>query len=139
MISPDLHFRDVLAFMCSNVFNCDLDRAIKTHRLSYRENTVNKLSALFKEVSLPDFDPSLTTYIRDGMALVQCMDAKKHRTFGDLATEYCRQLTSCLISSLYHLHGTWTPGWALQVVKNVVNRDIISAISQNQSTSENNF
>jgi hypothetical protein len=21
MISPDLHFRDVLAFMCSNVFN----------------------------------------------------------------------------------------------------------------------
>jgi hypothetical protein len=47
MISPDLHFRDVLAFMCSNVFNCDLDRAIKTHRLSYRESTVNKLSALF--------------------------------------------------------------------------------------------
>ena len=38
---------------------------------------------------------SLTTYIRDGMALVQCMDAKKHRTFGDLATDYCRQLTSC--------------------------------------------
>jgi hypothetical protein len=23
MISPDLHFRDVLAFMCSNVFNFD--------------------------------------------------------------------------------------------------------------------
>jgi hypothetical protein len=38
---------------------------------------------------------SLTTYIRDGMALVQCMDAKKHRTFGDLATDYCRQLTPC--------------------------------------------
>jgi hypothetical protein len=55
-------------------------------------------------LSLPEFDPSLTTYIRDGMALVQCMDAKKHRTFGDLATDYCRQ-----------------------------------AISQNQSTSENNF
>ena len=46
-------------------------------------------------LSLPDFDPSLTTYIRDGMALVQCMDAKKHRTFGDLATDYCRLLTSC--------------------------------------------
>jgi hypothetical protein len=46
-------------------------------------------------LSLPDFDPSLTTYIRDGMALVQRMDAKKHRTFGDLATDYCRQLTSC--------------------------------------------
>jgi hypothetical protein len=70
------------------------------------------------------------------------MDAKKHITFGDLATDYCRQLTSCFakahtvadvfdqydvknwkllfrtaaldliykISSLYHLHGTWTPG-----------------------------
>jgi hypothetical protein len=46
-------------------------------------------------LSLPDFDPLLTTYIRDGMALVQCMDAKKHRTFGDLDTDYCRQLTSC--------------------------------------------
>ena len=46
-------------------------------------------------LSLPDFDPSLTTYIRDGMALVQCMNAKKHSTFGDLATDYCRQLTSC--------------------------------------------
>ena len=29
------------------------------------------------------------------MALVQCIDAKKHRTFGDIATENCRQLTSC--------------------------------------------
>ena len=46
-------------------------------------------------LSLPDFDTSLTTYIRDGMALVQCMDAKKHRTFGDLTTKYCRELTSC--------------------------------------------
>ena len=46
-------------------------------------------------LSLSDFDPSLTTYIRDGMALVQCMDATKHRNFGDLATNYCRQLTSC--------------------------------------------
>jgi hypothetical protein len=45
-------------------------------------------------LSLPDFDPSLTTYIRDGMALVQCMNAKKHRNFGDLVTDYCRQLTS---------------------------------------------
>jgi hypothetical protein len=46
-------------------------------------------------LSLPDFDPSLTTYIRDSMALVQCMDAKKHRTFEDLATDYCSDLTSC--------------------------------------------
>jgi hypothetical protein len=46
-------------------------------------------------LSLPDFDPSLTTYIRDSMALVQCMDAKKHRTYGDLATDNYRQLTSC--------------------------------------------
>jgi hypothetical protein len=35
------------------------------------------------------------TYIRDSMALVQCMDAKKHRTYGDLATDNYRQLTSC--------------------------------------------
>ena len=50
---------------------------------------------IFLVLSLPNFDPSLTTYIRDGMALVQYMDAKKHSTFGDLATDYCRQLTSC--------------------------------------------
>ena len=29
------------------------------------------------------------------MALAQFMDGKKHKTFGDLATDYCRQLTSC--------------------------------------------
>jgi hypothetical protein len=51
IISPELYFRDVLAFMYSNVFNFDF---------------------------------------------VQCMDAKKHRTFGNLATVYYyRQLTSC--------------------------------------------
>jgi hypothetical protein len=33
---------------------------------------------------------AFTTYIRDSMALVQCIDAKKHITFGDLATDYCR-------------------------------------------------
>jgi hypothetical protein len=81
---------------------------------------------------LPEFDPSLTTYIRDSMALVQCMDEKKHRTFGDLATDYwcylwCKLSTKgqipateelgklhfrtasldliYKISSLYHLHG----------------------------------
>jgi GTPase SAR1 family protein len=53
------------------------------------------LSADLIDLSLPDFDPSLTTYIRDSMALVQCMDAKNHRTFGNLVTYYCRQLTSC--------------------------------------------
>ena len=46
-------------------------------------------------LSLPDFDPSLTTSIRDDMTLVQCMDVKRHITFGDLATDYCRELTSC--------------------------------------------
>ena len=33
------------------------------------------------------------------MALVQCMDAKKQKTFGDLATDYCRQLTSCFVKA----------------------------------------
>jgi hypothetical protein len=46
-------------------------------------------------LSLPDFDPSLTTYIRNSIAVVQCMDAKKYRSKGDLATDYCRQFTSC--------------------------------------------
>jgi hypothetical protein len=27
------------------------------------------------------------------------MDVKKHRTFGDLATDYCRPLTSCFVKA----------------------------------------
>ena len=67
-----------------------------TMRKSCKSDLVKQFeNKVFPVLSLPDFDPSLTTYIRDGMALVQCMDAKKHRTFGDLATDYCRQLTPC--------------------------------------------
>jgi hypothetical protein len=62
-------------------------------------------------LSLPDFDPSLTIYIRDSLALVQCMDAKKHRTFGDLGTIFmeldtgigptgCERMLSIVTSSL---------------------------------------
>jgi hypothetical protein len=32
MISPDLHFRDVLAFMCSNVFNFDFEIGLTVRR-----------------------------------------------------------------------------------------------------------
>jgi hypothetical protein len=107
MISPDLHFRDVLAFMCSNVFNfdfeivllkctdCPTERALLTRPIpvsmfdedgTMRKSCKSDLVKQFENevspvLSLPDFDPSLTTYIRDSMALVQCMDAKKHRTF----------------------------------------------------------
>ena len=67
-----------------------------TMRKSCKSDLVQQFEKEVSPVlSLPDFDPSLTTYIGDGMALVQCMDAKKHRTFGDLDTDYCRQLTSC--------------------------------------------
>jgi hypothetical protein len=65
-------------------------------RKSYESDLVKQFENEISPVlSLPDFDPSLTTYIRDSMALVQCMDAKKHKTFGDFATDYCRLLTSC--------------------------------------------
>jgi hypothetical protein len=40
-------------------------------------------------LSLPDFDPSLTTYIRDGMALVQCMKSPK------------KFMSACLFSLTY--------------------------------------
>jgi hypothetical protein len=43
-------------------------------------------------LSLPDFDQSGTTYIRDAMAVVQCTDVKKYKTFGDLAADYYRNL-----------------------------------------------
>jgi cell division FtsZ-interacting protein ZapD len=66
-----------------------MKKSCKSDLVKQFENEVSPV------LSLPDFDPSLTTYIRNSMALVQCMDAKKHRTFGELATDYCRQLTSC--------------------------------------------
>jgi hypothetical protein len=67
-----------------------------TMRTSCKSDLVKQFENEVSPVlSLPDFDPSLTTYIRNSMALVQCMDAKKHITFGDLATDYCRQFTSC--------------------------------------------
>jgi hypothetical protein len=67
-----------------------------TTRKTCKSNLVKQFENEVSPVlSLPDVDPSLTTYIRDSMALVQCMDAKKHITFGDLPTDYCRQLTSC--------------------------------------------
>jgi hypothetical protein len=67
-----------------------------TMRKSYESDLVKQFENEISPVlSLPDFDPSLTTYIRDSMALVQCMDAKRHKTFGDFATDYCRPLTSC--------------------------------------------
>jgi hypothetical protein len=77
MISPDLHFRDVLAFMCSNVFNFDFEigfREDRTMRKSYESDLVKQFENEIPSVlSLPDFDPSLTTYIRDSLAIVQCI------------------------------------------------------------------
>jgi hypothetical protein len=67
-----------------------------TMRKYYESDLVKQFENEISPVlSFPDFDPSLTTYIRDSMTLVQCMDAKKHKTFGDLVTDYCRPLTSC--------------------------------------------
>jgi hypothetical protein len=85
-------------------------------------------------------------------------------TFGDLATDYCRQLTSCFtkahtVGDVCHRYDennsiksaererrtkVTAQTKVSQVIEgrniqNVVNRDIIFAISQDQSTSENNF
>ena len=49
-------------------------------------------------ISLPDFDWSITTYKRDSidvMTVVQCIDMKKHKTFGDLASDYYWNLVHC--------------------------------------------
>jgi hypothetical protein len=74
MISPDLHFRDVLAFMCSNVFNFDFEQEDDTMRKSCKSDLVkqfeNEVSPVF---SLPVFYPSLTTYIRDSMDVLAFM------------------------------------------------------------------
>ena len=51
--------------------------------------------------TLPIFDISKTTYIRDGMALLQSVDAKKYRNFGELAMDFVRhQVASFQFSSI---------------------------------------
>jgi hypothetical protein len=48
-----------------------------TMRKSCKSDLVKQFeNDVYPVLSLPDFDTSLTTYIRDGMALVQCMDAR---------------------------------------------------------------
>ncbi|CAC5391598.1 unnamed protein product [Mytilus coruscus] len=83
------HFHLVLS--SGSLFHEDgtMRKCCKSDLVKQFENEVSPV------LSLPDFDPSRTTYIRDGMAIVQCMDAKKHKTFGDLALAYCNYLASC--------------------------------------------
>ena len=51
--------------------------------------------------TLPIFDVSKTTYIRDGMALLQSVDVKKYRNFGELAMNFVRhQVASFQFSSI---------------------------------------
>ena len=72
-----------------------------TMRKSCKSDLVKQFeSEVACALSLPSFDPSLTTYIRDGMALVQCFDVKKSKTFGDLAADYYKLISQCF--SLAH-------------------------------------
>ena len=51
--------------------------------------------------TLPIFDVSKTTYIRDGMALLQSVDVKKYRNFGELAMDFVRhQVASFQFASM---------------------------------------
>ncbi len=45
-----------------------------------------------KHVTLSVFDSACTVVIRDGMALMQGTNVKQHKTFGDLASEYVKNL-----------------------------------------------
>ena len=67
-----------------------------TMRKSCKSDLVKQFESDVSSVlSLPDFDRSVTTYIRDAMAVVQCTDVKKYKTFGDLAADYYRNLVRC--------------------------------------------
>ena len=69
-----------------------------TMRKSCKSDLVKQFESDVSSVlSLPDFGRSVTTYIRDAMAVVQCTDVKKYKTFGDLAADYYRNLVRCFI------------------------------------------
>jgi hypothetical protein len=56
---------------------------------------------VFVSPTLPIFDISKTTYIRDGMALLQSVDAKKYRNFGELAVDFVQhQVASFQFASM---------------------------------------
>jgi hypothetical protein len=60
------------------------------------------------------------------------MDAKTHITFGDLATAYCRRFTRSDLQDFLIVPSSWNMDTGI----GPAGCDIISAISQNQSTSE---
>jgi hypothetical protein len=46
--------------------------------------------------TLPIFDISKTTYFRDGMTLLQSVDVKKYRNFGELTMDFVRHQVSSI-------------------------------------------
>jgi hypothetical protein len=94
-----------------------------TMRKSCKSDLVKQLENEVSPVlSLPDFDPSLTTYIRDGMALVQCMNAKKHSTFGDRN-----------ISAFYDLEHLKDFVWAVTLVRRSLSANLMEFFTSYRS------
>ncbi|CAC5369229.1 unnamed protein product [Mytilus coruscus] len=49
--------------------------------------------------NLPSYEKSHTVLIRDGMGIIQSMDAKKCSTFGDIVQSYLKILLSCFFNA----------------------------------------
>jgi hypothetical protein len=89
----------------------------KSCKLNLVKQIKNEVSPV---LSLTDFDPSLTTYIRYGMALVQCMDAALLTKFLHLfspslttdSKETCISLVTCMLVEIFMRQG----GWALHLL-----------------------
>jgi hypothetical protein len=85
-------------------------------------------------LSLPDFNTSLTTYIRDGMALVQCMDAWV--TLIEFDNEVTKKVMSACLFSLtdrnFFQSGIFLPSmtwntfvWAVTLVRRTLSADLM--------------
>jgi hypothetical protein len=45
--------------------------------------------------SLPSYDKNKSTLIRDGMGIIQSLNAKRYNTFGELAKDYFDNMVAC--------------------------------------------
>ncbi|CAC5422190.1 unnamed protein product [Mytilus coruscus] len=102
-INPEIVFRCALA-LANSRYDVTIDSIFllplgpipvslfhedRTMRKSCKSDLVKQFeNEVTSVLSFPEFDPSLTTYVRIDMSIVQCMHANKHKTFGNLAVDY---------------------------------------------------
>jgi hypothetical protein len=75
------------------------NRLLKKKENSTKSKLAHQLEAEATNTPLiGPFDKSSSVFIRDGMALLQSLNAQRFKTFGDLASDFTQSQLCCLSS-----------------------------------------